>query len=137
MTTYTTDDEENPFLPRLIAVLLIACLLGLTFGGALGYGVGSARTRQQAGVELAAMQDTYEQKIASINAAQHSAQNVAANVPRQEYYRGVYDMCNFVNANMGGVPQEQSAPQCLEFIQKIVDGKWYEENSRGWEWGNE
>lgn len=46
--------------------------------------------------------------------------------PREQYYRGIYDVCR---AAVKGTPD-----QCLETIGKLIEKSWYEEESKGWTW---
>ena len=50
-----------------------------------------------------------------------------------EYYRGAYDTCVVVNANMFNLPEgQESYDVCNNFVEKIKSDKWYSTDSAGY-----
>lgn len=48
-----------------------------------------------------------------------------------EYYRGVYDVCQWVAAQAGR-PMD-----CMQFVERARANGWYEQPSAGWRWVTE
>lgn len=46
--------------------------------------------------------------------------------PRAEYYRGAYDMCNFLFNRLAGFPPDKAIELCQAGIPKVAEQGWYE-----------
>lgn len=50
-----------------------------------------------------------------------------------EYYRAIFDLCIF-SANEAKVVREKAVRGCREFVRQAMNGHWFEEPSKDWEW---